>query len=61
MPTMFDDDRHLQGLISNIRDSLTAAFNAAQQYSDTFEPYREFYKENETSDLEAIRQEEHGE
>ena len=57
---MFDDDRHLQGLITNIRDSLTAAFNAASQYCDTFEPYREFYKENESCDLEAIRNKEHG-
>ena len=57
---MFDDDRHLQGLITNIRDSLTAAFNAASQYCETFEPYREFYKENESCDLEAIRNKEHG-
>ena len=57
---MFDDDRHLQGLITYIRDSLQAAFNAANQYCDTFEPYREFYRENESCDLETVRNKEHG-
>ena len=60
LTTMFDDDRHLQGLIQNLREALAAAFNAASQYADTFEPYREFYKENESCDLEAVRQQEHG-
>ena len=29
-------------------------------YANTFEPYRQFYQENESLDLEAIREEEHG-
>lgn len=58
--TMFDDDKHLNSLIQNIRDSLSAAFNAANQYADTFEPYREFYKENDCLDLETVRTQEHG-
>ena len=29
-------------------------------YANTFEPYRQFYQENESLDLEAIRKEEHG-
>ena len=57
---MFDDDKHLNGLIQNIREAMSAAFNAANQYADTFEPYREFYKENESLDLEAVRAREHG-
>ena len=61
LSTMFEDDKHMQSLIQNIRDSMQAAFNAANQYADTFEPYREFYKENESCDLEGIRGEEHGE
>ena len=36
-----------------------AAFNAANQYADTFEPHREFYKENESLDLEGVRAAEH--
>ena len=42
------------------QEAVAAAFNASNQYADTFEPYRVFYKENESSDLDAIRQEEHG-
>ena len=38
---------------------MLAAFNAANQYADTFEPYRDFYRENESCDLKAVRQEEH--
>lgn len=29
-------------------------------YANTFEPYRQFYQENESLDLEAIREGEHG-
>ena len=58
--TMFDDDKHLNSLMQNIREAISAAFNASNQYADTFEPYREFYKENESLDLEAVRANEHG-
>ncbi len=40
--------------------ALHAAFGTASQYAETFEPHREFYKENESEDLELLRQEEHG-
>ena len=43
-----------------LQDALSAAFNAANQYADTFEPYRVFYRENESSDLDNVRQEDHG-
>ncbi|XP_046331899.2 dynein axonemal heavy chain 6-like [Haliotis rufescens] len=57
--TMFEDDKHLQTIIYSIRDAISAAFNAASQYADTFEPYREFYKENESMDLDSVRAQEH--
>ena len=108
LATMFDDDKHLQGLVHSIRvshtptdmsfknlfilnfkihyiysvskdcasfiighiiiyddicvlqEALQAAFNAASQYADTFEQYREFYKENEDLELEKVRAQEHG-
>ncbi|XP_074661680.1 dynein axonemal heavy chain 6-like [Tubulanus polymorphus] len=59
LTTMFDDDRHLQTIVQNIREALSAAFNAANQYADCFEPYREFYRENESLDLESVREAEH--
>ena len=45
-------------LISLTQEALTAAFNASNQYADTFEPHRDFFKENEATDLELIRAEE---
>ncbi|XP_059155726.1 dynein axonemal heavy chain 6-like isoform X2 [Physella acuta] len=54
LSVMFEDDKHLQTLIYNIRDALSAAFNAASQYADTFEAYREFFKENENLDISAV-------
>ena len=43
-----------------VQDAISSAFDAAWQYAGTFEPYRQFYQENESLDLEAIRSEEHG-
>ncbi|ESO94694.1 hypothetical protein LOTGIDRAFT_144909 [Lottia gigantea] len=59
LSTMFEDDKHLQTIIYNIRDAINAAFNAANQYADTFEPFREFYRENEHKDLDGVKREEH--
>lgn len=56
---MFEDDQHLKSQENKCRECLNAAFNAAQQYADTFEPYRIFYRENEETDVEKIRTEEH--
>lgn len=56
---MFEDDQHLKNLELKCRECLTAAFNASQQYADTFQPYRIFYKENELTDVEKIRTEKH--
>nr|XP_006813236.1 PREDICTED: dynein heavy chain 6, axonemal [Saccoglossus kowalevskii] len=39
--------------------AISAAFSAANQYADTFEPFREFYRVNESLDLEALKAEEH--
>ncbi|EDO31800.1 predicted protein [Nematostella vectensis] len=59
LATMFEDDRHLQGVIQSIRDAISNAFDMAWKYANTFEPYRKFYQENESLDLEAIREGEH--
>lgn len=42
------------------QESLRFAFDAAKVYSHTFERFRLFYKENESLDLDALRQQEHG-
>ena len=56
---MFDDDQHLKNLEAKCRECLNAAFNAAQQYADTFQPFRIFYRDNETTDVDKIRTDEH--
>lgn len=53
--TMFEHDLHLQKIIRNIKEALKAGFNACNQYADTFEPHREFYRVNESTDLDAVR------
>lgn len=57
---MFDDDNNLKNLESKCRECLNAAFNAADQYAETLEPFRVFFKENENTDVEKIRTDEHG-
>ena len=59
LEVMFEDDQHLKNLESKCRECLNAAFNAAQLYADTFQPYRTFYRENENTDVEKIRVEQH--
>ena len=59
LQTMFEDDKNLQTLIEEIKIALNKAFNAAFHYSNTFEPHREFYRQNESLDLDAVRSQAH--
>ncbi|XP_071942686.1 dynein axonemal heavy chain 6-like [Antedon mediterranea] len=56
---MFEDDKHLQGVIQSIRDCVMRAFEAVKLYADTFEPFREFYRENEGLDMTEIQEQDH--
>lgn len=56
---MFEDDQNLKNLENKCRDCLSAAFKAAQHYADTFEPYSHFYRENEFTNVDKIRTDEH--
>uniref|UniRef100_K7FYG4 Dynein axonemal heavy chain 6 n=1 Tax=Pelodiscus sinensis TaxID=13735 RepID=K7FYG4_PELSI len=60
LSTMFKDDKHLQAIIQQIKETVYSAFEAASLYADTFEQFRLFFKENESLDLEALKQQEHG-
>ncbi|XP_075140366.1 dynein axonemal heavy chain 6 [Leptodactylus fuscus] len=60
LSTMFEDDKHLQSLISHIKEAIQSAFNTASIYASTFERFRLFFKENESLDLEALKDEDHG-
>jgi len=57
---MFDDDTHLSRVIQSIKECITKGFDTANKYATTFEKYQKFYIENETLDLDAVRQIEHG-
>ncbi|XP_059179969.1 dynein axonemal heavy chain 6 [Centropristis striata] len=56
---IMDNDVHLQSTIQDIKESLQFAFDAAKVYSHTFEPFRLFYKENKSLDLDAMQQQDH--
>ena len=56
---MFEDDSHLKALENKCRECLNAAFNAAQQFADTFQPYQVFYRENEYTDIDRLKTDSH--
>lgn len=57
---MFDDDTYLSDIFQSIKDCINEGFDTANQYAQTFQKYQSFYIDNETLDLEALRQIEHG-
>ncbi|KAM7393703.1 hypothetical protein PAMP_020556 [Pampus punctatissimus] len=60
LESIIDNDDQLQSIIQNIKESLQFAFDAAKVYLQTFERFRLFYKENESLNLDALRQHDHG-
>ncbi|KAH0628434.1 hypothetical protein JD844_009589 [Phrynosoma platyrhinos] len=58
LSTMFKDDKHLQNIILQIKETVSSAFEAVNLYASTFEKFRLFFKENESLDLEALKKEE---
>lgn len=47
-------------LFSLSQESLKVAFDAAKVYSHMFERFRLFYKENQSLDVDAMRQQDQG-
>ena len=60
LEVIFEADAHLMELQDGVYGSISKAFSMANAYRAKFEPYREFYVENEDMDVEAMTQEEHG-
>lgn len=56
---VFDDDTQLQELADKIQGCLHAGYKLAEEYSSKFEPFREFFAENEMLNLEKMQEEEH--
>ncbi|CAL8330997.1 unnamed protein product [Merluccius merluccius] len=59
LESILEDDINLQSIIQNIKQSLQVAFDSANVYSCTFEHFRNFYKENESLDLNELRTHDH--
>ncbi|KAG8454285.1 hypothetical protein GDO86_000797 [Hymenochirus boettgeri] len=60
LSSMFEDDKHLQNIVFQIKEAIHSAFESAHVYAGTFERLREFFKENESLDLEALKKQDHG-
>ncbi|KAG8130386.1 hypothetical protein E2320_017073 [Naja naja] len=58
LSTMFKDDKHLQTIILQIKETIDSAFEAINLYAATFEKFRLFFRENESLDLPALKKEE---
>uniref|UniRef100_A0A8K9XJ36 Dynein, axonemal, heavy chain 6 n=1 Tax=Oncorhynchus mykiss TaxID=8022 RepID=A0A8K9XJ36_ONCMY len=55
LEAMLEDDKHLLNIILDIK----FAFDSASVYARTFESFRVFYRENESLDLDALRDQDH--
>ncbi|XP_063775637.1 dynein axonemal heavy chain 6 [Pseudophryne corroboree] len=60
LSSMFEDDKHLQSLVNQITETIQSAFVTANVYASTFERFRLFFKENESLNLTALKEEDHG-
>ncbi|XP_067106416.1 dynein axonemal heavy chain 6 [Osmerus mordax] len=60
LESMLEDDKHLTTIVLSIKQSLQFAFDSASVYSRTFERFRLIYRENESLDLDKLRQQDHG-
>ncbi|XP_052028538.1 LOW QUALITY PROTEIN: dynein axonemal heavy chain 6 [Apodemus sylvaticus] len=58
LSAVFEDDRNFLTIIQQIKETIHAAFNSARLYAATFEKFQIFFKENESLDLEALKEEE---
>ncbi|XP_053335345.1 dynein axonemal heavy chain 6-like [Clarias gariepinus] len=53
------NDHQLQGNICSIKNSIQVAFDAADTYAQNFTSFHLFYKENESLDLDALKEQDH--
>ncbi|XP_063073303.1 dynein axonemal heavy chain 6 [Engraulis encrasicolus] len=56
---ILENDEHLKDIVDNIKECLDFAFNTANTYAGTFEPFRVFYKDNEHLDLVKLSMQQH--
>ena len=47
-------------ILLTLQECVSVAFQKADDYRQKFEPYRDFYRENEALDVEKLKEEDHG-
>ncbi|XP_053520536.1 dynein axonemal heavy chain 6 [Artibeus jamaicensis] len=55
LSAVFDDDKNFHTIVFQIKETIRAAFEAAQLYAATFEKFQLFFRENESLDLQALK------
>ncbi|XP_074253751.1 dynein axonemal heavy chain 6 isoform X3 [Saimiri boliviensis] len=55
LAAVFEDDKNFHAIISQIKETIQAAFESARIYAATFERFQIFFKENESLDLQALK------
>uniref|UniRef100_A0A8C8W0I7 Dynein, axonemal, heavy chain 6 n=1 Tax=Peromyscus maniculatus bairdii TaxID=230844 RepID=A0A8C8W0I7_PERMB len=58
LSAVFEDDRNFLTIIMQIKETIHSAFDSAYLYAATFEKFQIFFRENESLDLQALRQQE---
>uniref|UniRef100_A0A8C5FLE3 Dynein, axonemal, heavy chain 6 n=1 Tax=Gadus morhua TaxID=8049 RepID=A0A8C5FLE3_GADMO len=59
LEAILEDDTNVKTIIQNIKQSLQVAFDSAHVYSSTFEHFWNFYKENESLNLDELQTQDH--
>ncbi|XP_064233928.1 dynein axonemal heavy chain 6 isoform X5 [Aotus nancymaae] len=55
LAAVFEDDKNFHTIISQIKETIQAAFESARIYAATFEKFQIFFKENQSLDLQALK------
>ncbi|XP_057699654.1 dynein axonemal heavy chain 6 isoform X1 [Corythoichthys intestinalis] len=59
LESVIENDGYIKSICQKIKESLQFTFEAAQVCASMFERFQLFYKENESLDLDALRQKDH--
>ena len=51
---------YIMYILLTLQECVSVAFQKADDYRQKFEPYRDFYRENEALDVEKLKEEDHG-
>ncbi|XP_055452394.1 dynein axonemal heavy chain 6 [Psammomys obesus] len=58
LSSVLEDDRNFLTIILQVKETIHSAFDSARLYAATFEKFHIFFRENESLDLQALKQQE---